>query len=567
MTRHTVLLLVALWCALPPARAGAEPPELAWKYRFELEVRKPEAPRTIAGETYYEATTGRLYYAGADNKALALTACKAPDAAKGAERLPWVRGFALPVRGWDAKEFDKDTPKVTVEVFRDAAARRLIYATESGALAAVPEPVAGQVKAGADPRWLYRLQLKVRPAGENDFIRNYLKLNVEVYLHEPTGHLIYVGHNGALAVVETKKNFADLKAKPAVWSHALELKARKLDQKEFTPEAARIAVEVYSDDNAGVLLYATDALTFAAVPRGTEVVPNRKWQAPEWKHRLQIRAFAAEVFADTNTGHTIAVTPAGAVAVLPGEVKFPERADLPAIGGPKADALKATGATVCELGVLSPSGKVLFLPGEKGVDAVAVFNGKLLWSTDGAGAPLLSTAEYVVSQVQVKGKKNQVRLVVLDAATGERLREPDVIEFPEWVSVPLDYGHRFRSAARLDKDGVLLVWEAYTFQDGGPPPPPNLPNLQNEASGAFRLDVKTGRVSVVKDVKPKAAEFPDWTKGQTKVNGWVYRVEEKAPEPGFPHVLTARALIAEREDGKGAWKRPIAGEPYLPPRP
>src|SRR5215469_8035455 len=211
------------------------------------------------------------------------------------------------------------------------------------------------------------------------------------------------------------------------------------------------------------------------------------------------------------------------------------------------DPPKATRVTVCNLGVLSPSGKVLFLPGTSGVEAIAVFNGKPLWEARDTGVPLLATADYVVSQTQVKGKKNQVKLVVLDATTGERLRISDAIEFPDWVSVPLDFGHRFRSAARLDKNNVLFVWEAYTFSDGGPPPPDPDPNAKR-AVGAFRLDVKSGRVSAVKELQPKEGELPDWTPGQTKHGYWVFRVKERSPEPGFPHVLTTRTLIAERED-------------------
>jgi hypothetical protein len=230
------------------------------------------------------------------------------------------------------------------------------------------------------------------------------------------------------------------------------------------------------------------------------------------------------------------------------------------------DPAKPTGVIVCNLGVLAPSGKVLFLPGTSGVEAIAVFNGKPLWEAKDTGVPLLATADYVVSRVQVKGKKNQVKLVVLDATTGKRLRISNALELPEWVSVPLDFGHRFRSAARLDGKNVLLVWEAYTFSDGGEPPPDPDPNAKR-AAGAFRLDVKSGGVSAVKKLQPRKGDLPDWTPGQTKYDGWVFRLEEKSPESGFPHVLTTRTLIAEREDGKGSWKRPLVGQPHLPPRP
>jgi len=128
------------------------------------------------------------------------------------------------------------------------------------------------------------------------------------------------------------------------------------------------------------------------------------------------------------------------------------------------DPPKAAGVTVCNLGVLAPSGKVLFLPGASGLEAIAVFNGKQLWEARDTGVPLLAAVDYVVSQIQVKEKKNQVKLIVLDATTGERLRVSDALEFPEWVSVQIDFGHRFRSAARLDKNNVLFVWEASTWR-------------------------------------------------------------------------------------------------------
>ncbi|MCI0700196.1 MAG: hypothetical protein L0241_03815 [Planctomycetia bacterium] len=225
----------------------------------------------------------------------------------------------------------------------------------------------------------------------------------------------------------------------------------------------------------------------------------------------------------------------------------------------------APGVNVCGLGALAPSGKVLFVPGVSGVEAISLYNGKRLWETKDTGVPLVASSDFVISQIEVKGKKNQVKLILLDATTGERLRDSDVIEFPEWVSVSPDYGRGFRSAARLDKADVLFIWEARAFTDGGEPPPDPDPNAKTVA-GAFRLDVKTGRVSVVKDYKPKEADFPEEPGTQTKWSGWVFRIEEKWPEVGFPRTLTKRTLIANHDDGKVSWKIPIAGAIFLPPR-
>jgi hypothetical protein len=335
MSLRTPLVLAGL-CLLALPAGGAEPePKLALKYQLEAELRKEGAPRTVAVETYFDKAAGKLYYATADRKGLAITEGPVPVTAADPIRPKWVRRFDLPVRGWDEKEFDKDTSKVVVEVFRDASAKQLVYVSESGAMAVLPEP-AGAGK--AEPRWLYRLQLRVRPAGETDFIRNYLKTNVEVYLHEPTGHLLYVGHNGALAVVPTKKPFLDPKPKGERWSHGLELKARKFDQEKFDQGTRKVGVEVFADDNAEITLYATDSLTLAAVPGGAPDPRARDIKTPVWHHQLLEGKFAAEVFANPNTGHTLVVTHAGGLAVLPGEPKPP----APAADDPAANPLKLT---------------------------------------------------------------------------------------------------------------------------------------------------------------------------------------------------------------------------------
>jgi hypothetical protein len=233
---------------------------------------------------------------------------------------------------------------------------------------------------------------------------------------------------------------------------------------------------------------------------------------------------------------------------------------------------------VCGVGVAAPSGKVLYLPSAGGgIEAVALFNGKQLWEAKEASTPLLATADKVFALAQVKGKRNQVQVVVLDAATGERLLRSETITFPDWVSVKRDFGLRFTPAARMEKGALLLLWKAWRFHDGGPPPPPFGPDGKpyvdpnaRKAAGAVRVELTGGKVAAVKGYQPRDVEFPETeptNAGPTKLSGWVLRVEERDPEPGFPHVLTRRVLRAETTDGARSWQRRIAGEPYLPPRP
>jgi hypothetical protein len=245
------------------------------------------------------------------------------------------------------------------------------------------------------------------------------------------------------------------------------------------------------------------------------------------------------------------------------------------LGSPLAEPTLADGslprtarANVCGLGVLAPSGKVLFLPGAGSVDAVALYNGKTLWQSKTAAAPLLATDRQVFAQAPVKGKRSQVLVVVLDARTGEHLLSSKTIAFPEWVSVQPDYGVRFRSSARLAKDGLLLLWEAWAFSDGGEPPADPDPNKKH-ASGAVRVDPVTGAVAAVKGYQLKEEDFPpeNGDARAARAGGWVFHVNERWPEPGFPYSMSRRTLKAESADRQRRWEHPIAGQPFLPPRP
>jgi hypothetical protein len=238
-------------------------------------------------------------------------------------------------------------------------------------------------------------------------------------------------------------------------------------------------------------------------------------------------------------------------------------------GGAAGPAAKAAGAEVLGLGALAPSGKVIFLPSaEGGVEAVALFNGKALWQAQGATQPLLATADKVFATAPIKGKRDRLKVVTFDAATGERLGESTPVVFPDWVSVRRDYGRHFRCAARLDNGDLLLIWQARAFSDGGGPPPDPDPQ-RKEAGGAVRVDAATGKVAPVKGYKPKAADFPrglDWG-NKAVLRGWTFTVKDKYPERAGPYTPTQRTLKAESADRKRSWTRRIAGEVDLPPRP
>ncbi|MFO0807110.1 MAG: hypothetical protein U0746_00640 [Gemmataceae bacterium] len=59
----------------------------------------------------------------------------------------------------------------------------------------------GQVKG---PKWQYGLGTRVRGGNEADFNKDTKKIGIEVYKDENNGHLIYISETGSIAVVPAK---------------------------------------------------------------------------------------------------------------------------------------------------------------------------------------------------------------------------------------------------------------------------------------------------------------------------------------------------------------------------
>jgi hypothetical protein len=319
--------LAVLCCFVPqPVRAGAGNPGPGAKklYTLDLKVRKAaekrfsDSTRTLTVEVFVEPKSGRLLYVGDGGKALAVVAGeKAPNREAAAPK--WLHRLTLPVRGWDEKKFTARTPTVGVEVYRDESTGLLVYVSELGGLAVVRPP--RELARGQAPKALYRLPLKVRRAGENDFSRPALRCNVEVHRDESTGCLVYVAGHGAIAALPRAKARGGKGARPPVWSHGQDLKVRRLDEETFSAKTPVVGVEAYRDENARALLYITDALRFA-VSGEHRVVPPGPPKAAWWVGWVgppggPVWPWSAEAFEDLNTGQVIYVTPSGSVAVVP----------------------------------------------------------------------------------------------------------------------------------------------------------------------------------------------------------------------------------------------------------
>lgn len=192
--------------------------------------------------------------------------------------------FDLAARKAGEKEFSKETRKYGVEVFFDPNSNKLIYISENGALAVVAAPAVLPAGKSKDPEWQHAMELRVRKVGEKDFTENTKKYSLEVFRDENTGNLIYICETGSLAVVPGGSAPLSKSKKPE-WKHAMELKARKAGEKEFD-NAKKYAIEVFRDENTGNLVYITDSGNIAVLSG----VPATDGKAnPTWKHAMELR--------------------------------------------------------------------------------------------------------------------------------------------------------------------------------------------------------------------------------------------------------------------------------------
>jgi hypothetical protein len=319
----------ALGCSLlqvPAASQRVPDARLQHLYRLDLPTRQPaekhisQTTPNLALHVFLDREGARLVYVGDEGKALAVAKAREAGADQGNKAPQPLYRLLLPVRGWDDKPFGKDTPRVSVEVYRDENNGNLIYVSHARSLAVVTG-VKAPGKAAPEPRWLDRLRLKVRPAGEF----NPLKLrqcNVEVYRDEHTGCLVYAADNGSLAVVAQEKTGAGKQTADPKWSHAMDFRVRAFGEDSFTGRTATVSPEVYLDTPRGCWLYITDALRLAVVPGGKKIDPA-KVKAPVWEGLVAPSDAAAgrwssERFRDPNTGAVLLVTVHGALAGVPG---------------------------------------------------------------------------------------------------------------------------------------------------------------------------------------------------------------------------------------------------------
>jgi hypothetical protein len=244
-------------------------------------------------------------------------------------------GLDLPARKAGVVMWDKMTGVHSMEVFRDPNTDNFVYITEVGNIAAA-DGTANTGAPGKDPKWVHSVDLAVRKGGVKDF-DGAAKFGIEVYADGTSNGLVYITENGLIAVIPNVKNIAPpdpkAKVKPVApeWLHGLDLSCRRYDEVAFTKDTRKFGVEVYHDLHTNNLIFISETGSIAVTPTPANVVaPTAKAKEPVWTHGLNVkcrkfgeaefsattRAFGAEVFRDENLGVTIYINELGNIAAI-----------------------------------------------------------------------------------------------------------------------------------------------------------------------------------------------------------------------------------------------------------
>lgn len=179
----------------------------AWHHAGEFHVRNYEQvtfenARKIGIETHKDENSGDLIYiteVGAISTAPAPAANPDPKARVLPPKAAY--GLSLRVRGANEYDFTAKTKRIGVEVFEDQnAGNMLLYVTETGYIATVPNPGKFADANAKGVTWKHAMAESIRKAGEASY-EAAKRYGIEVFVDNRTGNLIFISETGSIAVL------------------------------------------------------------------------------------------------------------------------------------------------------------------------------------------------------------------------------------------------------------------------------------------------------------------------------------------------------------------------------
>jgi hypothetical protein len=190
-----------------------------------------------------------------------------------------------------------------------------------------------------EPLWTHAFDLSVRQGGESDWKAKTTKaFGFEVFRDQNNGHGIYINQEGGIAITpDALAKPLDEKGEKPVHLHGLDLKVRKVGEKDFDEKTQVFGVEVFRDTNTGNLVYLTQKGGFAVVAGKGGLVPTEEPKPPRWTHGFDLKVrpagekkfddakiYSVEVFRDENTGLLVYICETGSIALGTGDAPMPK---------------------------------------------------------------------------------------------------------------------------------------------------------------------------------------------------------------------------------------------------
>lgn len=184
-----------------------------------------------------------------------------------------------------------------------------------------------------------------------------------------------------------------------------------------------------------------------------------------------------------------------------------------------------------------------------GVEALSLGSGAVRWHVRDLARPI-AVAHGRVVMVSPATRPYELRLAVVEAASGKVVRLGDAFVLPSWVSIPPAYAHSFECHARLEHDRVIVWWHATAAWSHGMHPDEGQEEAaRHDASGAVELALDSGHTRAVTDAPPPSAP-PAVLPAKLLER---YKVAPRLETTDHHHLLIkdgARWIVVERSSGR-----------------
>jgi hypothetical protein len=160
-------------------------------------------------------------------------------------------------------------------------------------------------------------------------------------------------------------------------------------------------------------------------------------------------------------------------------------------------------------GIADPGGRLGFVASLKGgIEALDLVTGDVLWESIEAQVPLLAAHDRLYAQAGLK--RNRLRVLVYDLTNkGECVLESDPVVFPDWVVTSDTMGRSFHGDWRLERDDLVLAWEAKAWYTGKARPTLAMEaEARKQAAGLVRINLLTGHVKMLPAQTPAPVTDP-----------------------------------------------------------